>query len=138
MSAVVLDSSIAVSWCISDEADSKTDALLIRVRDHGAVVPARWFWEIANVLAMAQRKGRALASDIAISLDLLSALPIEIDAASAARAWRETLSLARTNKLTIYDAAYLELAIRSGLELATNDKVLHSAAKLAGVHLVKT
>jgi predicted nucleic acid-binding protein len=135
MSGIVLDSSIAASWCISDEANVKSDALLVRVRDHGAIVPALWYWEIANVLAMAERRGRAAASDVAISLELLSELPIETDSASSARAWRETLALARTYKLTAYDAAYLELALRLTRELATNDAALRAAAKSAGVGL---
>jgi predicted nucleic acid-binding protein len=135
MNGIVLDSSVAASWCISDEANAKSDALLVRVRDHGAFVPALWYWEIANVLSMAERRGCAAASDVAISLELLSELPIEVDAACTTRAWRETMALARAHKLTAYGAAYLELALRLGCELATNDAALRAAAKAAGVGL---
>ena len=135
MSGLVLDSSIAASWCISDESNSKADALLLRVRNHGATVPALWHWEIANVLAMAERRGRAVASDVTLSLELLAALPIEIDGECASRAWRDTLSLARQHKLTVYDATYLELAMRLGVELGTNDNALRAAASAAGVKL---
>ena len=133
MSGFVLDCSIAASWCFEDEASPDIDALLERTRDHGAIVPALWHWEIANVLAMAVRRSRINASDATARLSLMGALPIATDTDSITRAWRETLLLAQTHGLTVYDAAYLELALRLGLPLATKDDELHAAAQQVGV-----
>ncbi|CAN5169121.1 type II toxin-antitoxin system VapC family toxin [soil metagenome] len=135
-SAFVLDCSIAMSWCFEDEARAETDLLLDRLRDDGAMVPALWFWEVANVLNGAVRRGRLGVTDVAARLALLSALPIAADDEGAARAWRETLTLAGTHGLTVYDAAYLELAARHGADLATNDKALREAAARVGIKAI--
>lgn len=132
----VLDCSIAMAWCFADEASAEADLLLDRLRDHGAVVPDLWFWEVGNVLNGAIRRGRLSAADVAARLALLAALPIETDAGSAPRAWRETLSLAQAHDLTVYDAAYLELAARLGVDLATSDKALKVAALSLGLTVV--
>lgn len=132
MSGLALDCSIAVSWCFEDEAAPATDALLDRVRDEGAWVPALWHLELGNVLLQAGRRGRIEPSDIGLRLDLLMALPILTDDAGTARA-REILALARAEQLTTYEAAYLELALRRGLPLATKDRPLAEAARRVGV-----
>jgi predicted nucleic acid-binding protein len=136
MTAFVLDCSIAVSWCFEDEAAPATDALLERVRDHGAIVPSLWHWEIANVLTVAVRRNRITASDESARLSLLATLPIATDSEGVARAWRETLLLAQTHALTVYDASYLELAVRLGADLATKDASLARVAKAVGVTVV--
>jgi predicted nucleic acid-binding protein len=133
VSAGVVDASIALTWCFEDEASAETDALLARIRDHGAVVPALWHLELANVLLQAEKRGRITAADVATRLDIIAELPIAVDRETTARAWREILTLARTERLTTYDAAYLELAIRSGLPLLTRDAALAQAAKRLGV-----
>ena len=119
MTALVIDSSAALSWCFEDEASPETDALFERVRDLGAVVPGLWHLEVANVLLQAEKRGRITAGDVTMRLDLIAALPITTDSETTARAWREILALARAQGLTTYDAAYLELAIRRGLPLQT-------------------
>jgi len=129
MSGVVIDSSIALTWCFEDEASPETDALFERVRDDGAVVPGLWHLELSNVLLAAERRGRITASDVATRLDLITELPISVDQETTARAWREVLMVARTEGLTTYDAAYLELAVRRGLPLLTRDNALAKAAK---------
>jgi len=129
MSPFVLDCSIAASWCFEDEARPEIDALLDRTRDHGAVVPALWHWEIANVLAMAVRRGRIAAGDATTRLSLMGALPIATDTDTIARAWREALLLAHTHTLPVYDAAYLELAIPLGAPLASRDSDLQAAVR---------
>jgi predicted nucleic acid-binding protein len=136
MTAFVLDCSIAMTWCFEDEASPDADRLLDRLRDDGAIVPMLWFWEVANVLNAAVRRGRLAPGEVPPRLRLLSALPIEVDAEGAARAWRETLMLAQAHGLTAYDAAYLELALRHGAELATLDKDLRAAASGLGVKVV--
>lgn len=79
MSGVVLDCSVALSWCFEDEAAEETDALLERVRDEGAVVPALWHLELGNILLQAERRGRIHAADVTTRLALLGDLPILTD-----------------------------------------------------------
>jgi predicted nucleic acid-binding protein len=109
MTALVIDSSAALSWCFEDEASPETDALFERVRDLGAVVPGLWHLEIANVPLQAEKRGRITAGDATMRLDLIAALPITIDSETTARAWREILALARAEGSTTYDAAFWSL-----------------------------
>lgn len=136
MSGFVLDCSVAVAWCVEDEASPQTDVLLERVRDEGAVVPQLWPLELGNVLVQAARRGRLSASDIAARVELLAELPVRIDDETASRALGDVLPLARAEGLTTYDAAYLELAMRRGLPLATKDGDLRGAAQRNGVALL--
>jgi predicted nucleic acid-binding protein len=133
VSALVIDSSAALSWCFEDEASSDSDALFEQVRDHGAVVPELWRLEVANVLLQAEKRGRITVADVAMRLELIGELPITTDNETIARAWRQILPLARAEGLTTYDAAYLELAIRRGLPLMTKDTALIAAAGRSGV-----
>ena len=126
---VVIDASIALTWCFEDEATSETDRLFEQVRNDGAVVPGLWRLELGNVLLQAERRGRIAAPDTSARLRLIADLPIEIDTETTTHAWRTTLRLAREEGLTTYDAAYLELAIRRGLQLWTKDKDLAEAAR---------
>ena len=132
-SQLVLDASIALAWCFDDEASPATEALLDQVRTHGAVVPTLWHLELGNVLLAAERRGRTVQGGIVVRLRLFARLPIETDVETSGRAWRETLVLARAEQLTLYDGAYLELAVRRGLPLATNDRDLAAAAKRVAV-----
>jgi predicted nucleic acid-binding protein len=133
MSAVVVDASVALSWCFEDETSPESEAVLDRVRVEGAMVPGLWHVEVANVLVQVEKRGRLASSDVAEAIALLSRLHVRVDDETTARAWREILSLARAEGLTAYDASYLELAIRLGLSLATKDRALARAAKRAGV-----
>ena len=133
MSALVIDSSAALSWCFEDEASTESDLLFERVRDQGAIVPGLWHLEVANVLLQAEKRGRITTGDVAMRLELIAELPISTDNETTARAWREILSLARAEGLTTYDAAYLELAIRRGLPLQTKDHALIGAAQRCNV-----
>ena len=133
MSALVIDSSAALSWCFEDEASPETDAVFEQVRDQGAVVPGLWHLEVANVLLQAERRGRITTGDVAMRLELIADLPIMTDDETIARAWREILALARAEGLTTCDATYLEVAIRRGLPLVTKDAALIAAAGRSGV-----
>lgn len=130
---LVLDCSVAVSWCFEDEASPVTDAILERVRDDGALVPALWHLELGNVLIQAERRKRLTAAQTATLLALIRALPVVTDDESPARVLGEVLTLARAEELTAYDAAYLELTIRKGLPLASHDRALADAARGHGV-----
>jgi len=119
---VVLDASLALTWFFEDEATPETDRLLDRVSHEGAVVPALWRLELGNVLLQAERRGRISAANVERGLALVGGLPISVDPETISRAWRDTLALARTERLTVYDASYLELAIRRRIPLLTLDK----------------
>jgi len=133
MSLAVLDASVTLSWCFADQASPETDRLLDDVREHGALVPGLWFLEVGNVLLHAERRGRIAAADVAVRLELISALPIMVDQNTVGRAWNEVLHLARAEWLTVYDATYLELAARRGLALYTRDNALARAAQRHGL-----
>jgi predicted nucleic acid-binding protein len=132
LTACVIDASITAAWCFQDEASSSTDALFRTIRDQGALVPTLWHLELANALLQAEKRKRIAVADMIARLDLISVFPILVDAETSTRAWRETLILARTERLTTYDAAYLELALRTGLPLASLDAALIRAAKRLG------
>ena len=136
MSGFVFDCSVAVAWCIADEATPETDALLERTRDEGAIVPQLWPLELGNVLLQAARRGRLTTNDVTARLDLISALPIRIDEETASRGLRDIVTLARAEGLTTYDAAYLELAMRRSLPLASRDHALVEAARRNGTRLL--
>lgn len=133
MSGVVLDCSIAASWCFRDEAAAETDAILEKVRDEGALVPALWHLELGNVLLQAERRKRLTSGETANLLELIANLPIATDDETSYRGLRDVLVLARSSGLTTYDASYLELAARSGKALATKDRVLFNVARRMGV-----
>ena len=139
MTSFVLDASATATWCLLDEATSETAALRDSL-DAGAraVVPPLWIWEIANLLTMSVRRNRLSEADVRTATAMLSAMPIDIDADSAGRTWNATIQLAQSHKLTVYDASYLELALRRTLPLATKDCALASAALAEGVVLLLT
>jgi predicted nucleic acid-binding protein len=129
----VLDGSVAIAWCFHDETDPYADAIAARFPHVEAVVPALWHLEVANALLMGERRKRSTEADTVNWLGFLNSLPITVDDESSARAWSDVLSLARAHKLSAYDAAYLELALRRGLPLATLDDKLKAAAQTVGV-----
>lgn len=134
--ALVVDCSIAMAWLFHDEATTKTVALLNRLATETALVPAWWFVEIKNVLAMAERKGRITPSQSDAFIADLSKLAIERDDEATNRAFTHLLALCRTHRLNSYDAIYLDLAIRRSLPLATLDEDLRKAAKKLGIGLL--
>ena len=136
MSGFVLDASIALAWCFDDEATDETTALLDRMERESAHVPSLWHIEVANVVAISGRKGRLSPARAAEFAALIDALPVLVDEETPGRALREILDLARHERLTAYDAAYLELAMRQGLPLATRDEELRRAAERVGVAMV--
>jgi predicted nucleic acid-binding protein len=133
----IVDCSVTVAWCFDDEATVELDSLLDRVQREGAVVPPLWISEAANVLLLAQRRGRIDRETMQERLALLDMLPIETDNMASGPVWRSSvLTLADAEALTFYDATYLELAIRRGLPLASSDVALRRAARRRGVAVV--
>lgn len=132
MTGFVIDCSVAVTWCFEDEATPASDRLLDRLGEESATAPGIWPLEIGNVLVMAERRGRINAAQIAEFVALVRELPVAIDEETPDRALDEVMALARSKGLTTYDAAYLELAMRLGVPLATQDKELRQAAEELG------
>jgi predicted nucleic acid-binding protein len=129
----VLDGSVTLVWAFEDETDAYADVVADSLTERRAVVPALWPLEVANALVVGERRKRTTEARTAQFLTLLENLPISLDDETALRAWEETLHLARTHQLSVYDAAYLEVAIRRGLPLATLDGPLKTAARAVGV-----
>ena len=129
MTGFVLDASIALAWCFEDESTPAAWALLDRLRAAPGHVPALWTLEIGNILLGAERRRRITQARAVEFLGILGDLDIRVDPDSPGRAFRDLLPLARERDLTTYDAAYLELAMRLGLPLATKDGSLARAAK---------
>lgn len=139
MTGFVLDCSIAVAWCFEDEATDEMDALLDRAQHEGAIVPALWVWEASNALLVAQRRRRIDRETLQERLSMLDMLSLETDDLGVGAVWRSSvLTLAEAELLSFYDATYLELAIRYGLPLATNDAALRRAARRHSVTLLPT
>lgn len=133
---LVVDASVTLSWYFEDERSAAGDAVLDRVTEEGAVVPSLWRYEIANGLQMAVRRKRIDAAYRDASLAELRLLPITLDRAGDDLAWTATLALTDRFRLTIYDGAYLELAHRRSLPLATTDRPLRAAARSLRVELI--
>lgn len=132
----VLDNSVAMCWLLNDGRPADV-AYALRVLDAlkqtFAMVPGLWVLEAANVVAKAEAKGLVTEARTQVFVATLGRLNITIDKATAGHALSDTLNLARRYKLSAYDAAYLELALREGLPLATLDADLEKAARKAGV-----
>jgi predicted nucleic acid-binding protein len=131
----VVDASIVMAWCFADEVDIYADNVLDALTTAKAFVPSIWPLEIGNVLLAAERRKRLSEADSSRFLTLLSQLPITMEPEPPQRMLREILALARECRLSTYDASYLDLAMRSGLPIATNDESLRKAAKKVRVPL---
>ncbi len=132
----VLDSSITMAWVYADETTDAVMRAFDLLRQGGALVPGLWRIEIANVLQMGVRRNRHDEAFRDSALADLTLLPIQVDPETDMRAWGATLELAARYRLTVYDAAYLELAARRNLPLATLDEDLRRAADTAKVKLL--
>jgi predicted nucleic acid-binding protein len=130
---LVIDCSLTMAWYFGDEATAYTEAVRDSLVTEHAVVPTLWSLEVANVLVMGERRRRSTEGQANRWLRLLSVLPIAIDGETGFRAFDSILTLARHHGLTAYDAAYLELAVRRSLPIATLDDDLKKAALALGV-----
>jgi len=130
---MVVDASVALAWCLSDEEDDLAERVLVQVAADGAIAPAHWPLEVANGLLSAERRGRLEVADSDQARRLLADLQIEIMPVELSTAAGMVLDTARSHGLSVYDAAYLDLASFRGLALATLDADLSRAAAAAGV-----
>ena len=136
MAPFVVDASMALSWCYMDEMTPYSRAVLAALRTTYAIVPALWPFEIANSLAIAERRKRISQDQIADFLETLRRLPIQVERREAIWLCQAMTRLAREHGLTAYDAAYLDLAKREQLHLATLDHYLQAAGLAVGVAAV--
>jgi len=130
---LVIDASVALAWALPDEQDAFALVVLELVASEGALVPSIWALEVGNALLMAERRKRLTAAQFKKSLSLLRDLRIRVSSPAIEADLGQVLVLAQTHKLTSYDAAYLELAIRASCPLATVDAGLGKVAKELGV-----
>ncbi len=131
----VLDCSVTMAWVFPDEATDDTARLRDALREGRAFVPSLWPVEVANVLLVATRRGRIAEADWPRIWRNLDALPLTIDPVSTSRIRGPVLDVAHAHGLSVYDATYLELAIRLRLPLATLDRALGDAARAAGLEV---
>ena len=131
MNRFALDCSLTMAWCFEDEATPYSESVLEALADGEALVPPIWSLEVANVLVVSERKKRLLPAQSRRFVELLQSLPITLDA--EVRPLGELLALARDQGLSSYDASYLDLAVRTGLPLASVDGPLLEAADRFGV-----
>ena len=129
--SIVLDASVTLAWFFNDEQSTFSENLLDQVAEKGAFAPSIWPLEICNGLLMGYRRKRISQADFHASLETLNALAIIVDASSLSHVLMKIPALAQEHQLTAYDAAYLELALRMGVPLATADaQIIKAANKL--------
>lgn len=131
---IVVDASVALTWVFDDEQSPETDALFDHMENTGSAVavPSLWLLEVGNALLVAERRGRLTRSDGERALILLSSLPLTMHPMQPGQL-QSVLNFAREHQLSVYDAAYLALAVEGGFSLATLDGRLRAAAKAVGV-----
>ena len=127
---------MVISWCFADVGTSKSTAILRQLESHEALVPSIWPLEIANVLVVSERRRRIKPAETRRFLSLLVALPIRVDPTPAVHVFDIVLDIARKQKLSAYDAAYLDLSLREDIPLATLDRGLQKAAKRMTVEIL--
>ena len=132
----VLDSSVALAWIYADEITPAVRDVFDRLKNDRAWIPMLWRWEVANVLQMNVRRGRHDADFRDAALSNLAWFPFHVDAQAEPEAWLGAVQLADRHGLTVYDAAYLEIALRRQLPIATLDQELREAAKKENVKLL--
>jgi predicted nucleic acid-binding protein len=129
----VIDTSVVASWCFPDESHSVADAAFSRIPTDPVTVPVLFWFELRNILLVGERRGRLLEADTARFLGFIADLRIELDREPGEA---QIFLFARTHKLSVFDAAYLELARRKNAPLATLDHALIKAAKAEKIPLL--
>jgi predicted nucleic acid-binding protein len=135
---IVIDASITVAWCYEDAATPLSEVVLQHVRTDRAIVPAVWPLKVANAILTGERRGRLSDANTERFLSLLQAMSITVDEETSVQAWTSILALARRFALSSYHSAYLELALRRGVAIATTDRQIVAAARDLGVLLIES
>lgn len=137
MSQLIIDASVVLNWLLPDEEETTSREVRDELLTAECVwVPAHWRLEVSNALCMAERRKRLNSAGVAQAVALFAQIPVSIDPETNARATAESLSLARQHKLSVYDSAYLELALRRGAKLASLDEPLREVAKKVSVAIL--
>jgi predicted nucleic acid-binding protein len=134
--AFVVDASVALGWSLKDEQTEYARSVLERLDEEPAIAPAVWVLEVANGLLIAERRGRITPADIVTVQEILINLQVGVIDATVETTFLSALPIAREQQISAYDASYLDLAIREGLPLATQDGPLRAAAERVGVPVV--
>lgn len=129
----VLDASVSAVWALADESSPVADVAALRLKNENALVPSLWWYEVRNLLVINERRQRMTVAESALFFELLSSFPIQVDPVEDEQT---VFRFARELRLSYYDAAYLAVAYRNRLPLATLDKDLRDAALAAGVSLL--
>lgn len=132
----VVDASVSIAWSVQEKHSATAQKVLAMIVKRGAVVPSLWYLEVPNILIVKHRRGEITIEEAKVAIDALDELEIEKDSMTESQAMATTFDLAMRHRLTTYDAAYLELALRRGLELATLDAELKAAALAEGVAII--
>ena len=138
MNGIVVDASVVLAWCFPDESSDYADAVLLALEDQTVVVPAIWPVEITNGLLVGERRKRIRQPEVRRFIDLLKELSIVADARSVTDTISNVLPLGRQYDLSAYDLAYVDVALRHQLPLATLDAALQRAARTAGIKIFKS
>ena len=134
MTSIVVDNSVFLAWCLADEEEPTATGAMQQVAEEGGVAPRIWWYELRNALLVNERRGRISSRQVSDTLADSLALGISIDDQHDES---RLLEIARRHGLTVYDAAYLEVAFRRGLPLATLDRRLREASRAIGVAVVQ-
>jgi predicted nucleic acid-binding protein len=138
LNGIVVDASVVLAWCFPDESSDYADAVLLALEDQTVVVPAIWPVEITNGLLVGERRKRIRQPEVRRFIDLLKELSIVADARSVTDTISNVLPLGRQYDLSAYDLAYVDVALRHQLPLATLDAALQRAARTAGIKIFKS
>ena len=133
----ILDASVTLAWAFKEELNAYTRAVLRSLRHGKALVPEIWPLEVGNALLVAERRDRLNFAEVTRFIAFLSELPISVERTDPGTVFGQVLHVAREQGLSVYDAAYLDLALRRGLPLATKDSALREAAVRVGVEIFK-
>jgi predicted nucleic acid-binding protein len=135
LSQILVDASIALSWCFENECTPATNAALKHLQEYDSIVPQYFWLELANAILQSEKSGRVTGDEAAEFIALIADLQIELDENQELCAFTEIRARAHQQDLTAYDALYLDLALRRRLPLATLDTALIRAAGCTGVYL---
>jgi len=135
LKGIVIDASVALAWCFPDEASDYADSVLLALEKHAAIVPAIWAVEVTNALLVGERRKRLRRPEAWRFVELLKRLNIVQDSQVVTDAMSNILPLGHDYRLSAYDAAYLDVAVRRQIPIATLDSDLQKAALAAGIEI---
>jgi predicted nucleic acid-binding protein len=137
LNGIVIDASVALAWCFPDEASNYADSVLLALENETVIVPAIWTVEVTNALLVGERRKRIRQPEIRRFVDLVKGLSIVQDGHAFVDIVSNVLPLAREYNLSAYDAAYLDVAVRHEIPIATLDSGLQRACTAAGIKVFR-